>query len=206
LPAPDPEPPAHAAPLLGLLPGSRRGEIRRHLGLFLQTADRLTQDLPNLRCALFAAPSIPDDFYNPLLARHPHRTFPLEIVREEHYAQRAQLDLALTCSGTATLENALLGIPMLVVYKMSWITYGLARALIRVEHIAMANILAGKKLVPELIQDQASPALLAQEALRLLKDPQERLRVRRELLSLRQQLGGPGAADRAAAEIIQALG
>ncbi len=203
--APPSEPRRRMEPVVGLLPGSRAGEVRRHLPLFLKTADLLSQKVRGVRFVLFAAPSLSNDFYDGLLGRDARRPYLLEMVRDEDYQWRSGLDLALTCSGTATLENALLGLPMAVVYKMSWVTYWLARAMIRVDHISMANILAGKPLVPELIQAQASPEKLAGVCAGLLSDPEALGRVRRELLSLREKLGGPGAAGRAAREILSVM-
>ncbi|HMZ27838.1 MAG TPA: lipid-A-disaccharide synthase, partial [Elusimicrobiota bacterium] len=131
----------------------------------------------------------------------PKRPYRVELVRDEKYQWRAGLDLALTCSGTATLENALLGLPMIVVYKTSWITYALARALVRVKHIAMPNVLAGREIVPEKIQSAATPEAIAGEVENLLNDASLRRRVRRDLLGLRVALGGAGAARRAAEAI-----
>jgi lipid-A-disaccharide synthase len=194
--------PARVEPTIGLLPGSRAGEVRRHLPLFLAAADRLAAQIPGARFVLFAAAPLSNEFYDRLLGPDRRRPYLLEIVRDENYRWRAGLDLALTCSGTASLENALLGVPMIVVYKMSWITYALARALIRVKHISMPNILAGEELVPELVQGRASPDALAQSALALWRDLPRRRTLRRSLLALRGRLGGPGAARRAAEEIL----
>jgi lipid-A-disaccharide synthase len=104
------------------------------------------------------------------------------------------------------LENALLGIPMVVVYKTSWLTYQLAKRLVQVDRIAMVNILAGRDLVPELIQDRATPENLAAEARSLLLDATRRRTLRKDLLSLRSKLGGPGFAEKAAEEILRAAG
>lgn len=201
----DGDPPPRVEPVIGLLPGSRAEEVRRHLALFLKIADRLSAEIPGVRFVLFAAPSLSNDFYDRLLGRDVRRPYLLEIVRDEGYRWRTGLDVAITSSGTATLENALLGIPMLVVYKMSWITYFLARAMIRVEHISMPNILAEKPLVPELIQNRATAENLADACADIVRDVSGRRRLRHELLSLRTKLGGPGAARRAAGEILSAL-
>ncbi|MDE2039070.1 MAG: lipid-A-disaccharide synthase [Elusimicrobia bacterium] len=186
-----------SAPLrVGLLPGSRRSEVARHLPLLLEALAKLRRHYPEARGEVFAAASLPDSAY-PLGA-----AAGVELVRESDYARRQGLDLALCSSGTATLENALLGIPMVVVYRMSWPTYAVARALIRVDSIAMANILAGRKLAPELIQGDATPARVAEAAVRLLEDPRAYARLRQELASLRQTLGLPGACRRAAETIL----
>jgi lipid-A-disaccharide synthase len=192
-------------PIVGLLPGSRPGEVRRHLPLFLKTADLLSQKIPGIRFVLFAAKTLSNDFYDRLLGPGLRRPYLLEIVRDENYEWRSGLDLALTVSGTATLENALLGIPMVVVYKTSWITYSLARALIKVRYIAMANLLADRELVPELVQHHATPERLAAASLDLARDPGRRQNLRRDLLALRTQLGGPGAFGRIAAEILKGI-
>jgi lipid-A-disaccharide synthase len=194
--------------VVGLLPGSRPGEVKRHLPLFIETARLLSARIPGIRFVLFAAPSLSNEYYDRVLAENGAREgFPylMELVRDENFEWRASLDLALTCSGSATLENALLGVPMVVVYKMSWVTYALARRLANVSNIAMANILAGEALVPELIQDQARPEALAEESVKILKDLDGRRDLRQRLLALRLKLGGPGASRRAAEEILKGL-
>jgi lipid-A-disaccharide synthase len=184
---------------IGLLPGSRSSEVSRHLPLFLDALELLRKDYPSLTACVFAAPSLPDSFYSDALRRG------VRLVREPDYALRSRLDLALSSSGTATLENALLGVPMIVVYRMSRPTYWIARSLIRVPYISMVNLLAGRALVPELIQQAATPKCVAQAALNLLGDPQKLERLRHELLSLRELLGNPGAASRTAKAILQEL-
>ncbi len=188
---------------LGLLPGSRPGEVRRHLPLFTAALGRILRDFPRAAVTVFAAASLPDEHYRRGLAglRLPDGSRP-RIVREADYAERSRQDLVLSSSGTATLENALLGLPMVVVYKLSWPTYLLARALIRVPYIAMPNLLAGRPLVPELIQHRASPAAVAREALTLLEDPRRLAAMRAELTGLRSVLGGPGAVGRAVGALL----
>lgn len=201
VPEPDANPPLRVEPVIGLLPGSRPSEVRRHLPLFLAAADRLAARRPGLRFVLFAAPNLPNDFYDGFLSGRAKRPYLMELVRDEKYQWRAGLDLALTCSGTATLENALLGLPMVVVYKTSWVTYALARALVKVRHIAMPNVLADREIVPEKIQSAATPDAVTAEAEKILNDASHRRRMRRDLLALRISLGGAGAARRAAVAI-----
>ncbi len=197
MPVPEDKKAPARPPRVGLLPGSRRSEIARHLPILLQACEKLRAVYPELRVQVFAPPAAPDSAYDAA------RAADVDIVREKGYDQRRGLDLALCCSGTATLENALLGVPMVVLYKMSYLTYRIARALIRVRHIAMANILAGETLVPELIQRDATAERLAEEALRLLEDKARYAEVRRKLLAVRASLGEPGAAERAAQTILQ---
>ena len=195
-----PEPPAlrEGTNTIGLLPGSRSSELRRHLPVFFEAFRLLRLKNKFLEGRLFAAASQSDSAYGKLPEG-------VTLVREENYRERAGLDLAVCSSGTATLENALLGVPMVVVYKLSWPTYAIARALVKVKHIAMANLLAGKTVVPELIQRDATAARIFFEASTLLDDPKRIESVRAELLKVRRSLGTPGAADRAAASLLAAV-
>ncbi|NNN06509.1 MAG: lipid-A-disaccharide synthase [Elusimicrobia bacterium] len=191
IPAPSETKSLGTPPLIGLLPGSRASELRRHLPVFYAAFEALKKSHPDAKGLLFAAGHQRDAIYGCL----PHG---VELVREADYARRRTLDAALCSSGTATLENALLGVPMVVVYKLSWPTYAIARALIRVPYIAMANLLAGRAVVPELIQRDATPARAAGELARFLNDAGYREKTRADLLAVRRSLGEPGAADRAA--------
>lgn len=193
------EVPRKVEPTVGLLPGSRPGEVRRLLPVFLQAAEQLPS---GTRFVLFAAPTLSNAFYDRLLESHRPRGSFVEVVRDENYEWRRGVDVALACSGTATLENALLGLPTVVAYKTSWPTYALAQGLVHVKHIAMPNLLAGKVVMPELIQSRATPHLLAEAIRPLLVQPDHRQAVRKELLALRGLLGGPGASVRAAETIM----
>ncbi len=192
---PEPKPRAEGTNTIGLLPGSRSSEIKRHLPIFLEAFRLLRLKNRFLEGSLFAASSQPDSAYG----RLPDG---VTLVREQDYSRRGDLDMAICSSGTATLENALLGVPMVVVYKLSWPTYAIARSLVKVKHIAMANLLAGKAVVPELIQRDATAARVFLEASAFLDDPARVSAVRADLLKVRRSLGAPGAADRAAAAML----
>ncbi|MEQ1920516.1 MAG: lipid-A-disaccharide synthase [Elusimicrobiota bacterium] len=192
---PEPKERGEGSNLIGLLPGSRSSEIRRHLPVFLAAFRLLRLKNRFLEARLFAAATQPDSAYGKLPDG-------VTLVREQDYSRRGELDLAICSSGTATLENALLGVPMVVVYKLSWPTYAIARALVKVKHIAMANLLAGKTVVPELIQHEATADRIFLEASALLDDPAKAAAVRADLLKVRRSLGTPGAADRAAAAVL----
>jgi lipid-A-disaccharide synthase len=192
--------PQKVEPTVGLLPGSRPGEVARLLPVFLKTAEHMPR---GTRFVLFAAPTLSHAFYDRFLETRQSRTHLIEVVRDENFEWRRGVDVALACSGTATLENALLGLPTVVAYKTSWPTYLLARSIVRVKNIAMPNILAGELLMPEFIQSQASPENLAEALRALLSNPAQRRVVRGQLLALRRQLGGPGAAVRAAEAILK---
>ncbi|HXS99296.1 MAG TPA: lipid-A-disaccharide synthase [Elusimicrobiota bacterium] len=198
IPEPKPRTSASRPAIIGLLPGSRSSELRRHIPVFYEAFRILSAARPGLRGLVFASPNQGDGAYG-VLPRG------AELVRDQAYARRAELDVALCSSGTATLENALLGVPMVVIYKLSWPTYAIARALISVKHIAMANLLAGRTVVPELIQRDATAERAAAEAAKFLDDHAHAARTRAELLAVRASLGSPGAADRAAAELLSLI-
>jgi len=122
----------------------------------------------------------------------------IPIVEQDRYEAVRAADLVWTASGTATLETALLTRPMVIVYRMSWLTYLVARLLVRVEHIGMVNLIAGKRLMPELVQGDFNPRRLIDETRRILNDNQLRLNMVEELTRLRERLGSVGAADRVA--------
>jgi lipid-A-disaccharide synthase len=191
----EPKTRAPRAEVVGLLPGSRSSEIKRHLPVFFEAFRSLRAERPALQGLLFASANQEDSAYGALPGG-------VELVRERDYARRSTLDLAICSSGTATLENALLGVPMVVVYKLSWPTYAIARALVNVKHIAMANLLAGKTVVPELIQRDATAGRVAAEAAAILGDPRRSAAIRADLLAVRRSLGEPGAADRAARAVL----
>ncbi len=201
LPEAPPRRRAGDAPRIGLLPGSRPAVVRRHLPLYLGAMALLRRELPGAEAIVFASSSISDELLEPILKES---GVPAKIVRESGYAERARLDFALTTSGTATLENALLGVPMVVAYKTNWPTYLIAKSIAHVKHVAMPNILTGRELLPELLQTACTPESLARETLRLLKSPGLDA-LRAELTGLRARLGGPGASRRAARVLADAL-
>ena len=188
----------HEPPVLGLLPGSRTSELRRHLPVCFGAFDILKSQRRDLQGLLFAASSQPDEAYGVLPGG-------VTLVRDRQYQHRASLDVAICSSGTATLENALLGVPMVVIYRLSWPTYAIARAIVTVKQIAMANVLAGREIVPELIQSDATAERVAAETAAILDDRARAARMRSDLAALRQTLGEPGAVNRAAVAILSEL-
>jgi lipid-A-disaccharide synthase len=115
------------------------------------------------------------------------------------------LDGALIASGTATLEAALFEVPMVVVYRTSWPTYLAARAVVRVEHIAMANLIAGRAVVPECVQRQATPSRIARALVDVLRSPERRAAMQEALRKVKAELGPPGSVDRAAKAVLEEL-
>ncbi|MFA5162400.1 MAG: lipid-A-disaccharide synthase [Elusimicrobiales bacterium] len=183
---------------IGLLPGSRPSEVARLMPVFWKAFLMIKEVFPNAEPYIFAAREISD---RDLLARCEGGARPA-IVREEDYAIRAGMDAALASSGTATLENAMLGLPMAVAYKMPAFTYAVARRVINVKYISLPNIIAGKQLVREYVQDAVSPEALSGQIMGLLQNPDRLNGLRAELLVLRGKLGSPGAARRAAETIL----
>ncbi len=189
---------------LGLLPGSRMGEISRLTPVFYKTFKKTLRQFPNTQAYLFALPNLEDRVFLDLIGEKPHPNF--HIVRDANYKLRGEMDYLLCCSGTATLENALLGVPMLVAYKMSWPTYKIAKMVIKVKYISLVNLLAEEKpLVKEFIQGDANEAALTAEVTGMFQNPARLQTMHEKLLKLRASLGETGVARRAAENILEDL-
>lgn len=191
-----------ASPVLGLLPGSREAEIRRHLPLLLGAAARLAGGRPDLRLLLGLAPSLDGRAIEAAVAASGIR--PTIVQGRTHEVIRAA-DLVLAVSGTVTLEAAILGTPMVITYRLGALSWLLARLLVRVQFIGLPNLVADEGIVPELIQLQATPERLAATAAAILESPERQARMRAALAEVRTRLGTPGAAERAAREILALL-
>lgn len=185
---------------LGLLPGSRRGEITRLTPVFYQTFKEICKTYPNTQAYIFLLPDANEQDYIELIGEQPPANF--HFVKETDYKIRSQMDFLLACSGTATLENALLGVPMLVAYKLFAPTYLIARMVIKVKYISLVNLLVDKPLVKELIQQDATVQNCNAVVQDMFAHPQKLAGMHRELLALRSSLGEPGVAKRAAADIL----
>ncbi len=182
-------------PIVGLLPGSRAGEIKRLLGPMIGAAARIHERYPD---AQFIIPAAPGLDRGSISAATQALQAPLRVVPGDFYNAVNCCDIALVTSGTATLQTALLEKPMIIVYRISPLTYFLGRMLIRVPCIGLANIVAGEKVVPELIQHEATAERIAEEALAILGDEKRRDGMSRRLAAAKQALGGPGASERVA--------
>jgi lipid-A-disaccharide synthase len=183
------------ATTVGLLPGSRDTEIARLLPVMMNAAEILIKKLPRLQFILPLAETLERAFAENILGRSP---VPVRIIEHDTYDAIYLSDIVIVASGTATLEAALLGKPMVIVYKVSPVSYYIGKKIVTVEHIGLANIIAGKTIVPELIQDEANPERIATEVINILNDPTRMRNIRQELDLIREKLGGPGAADNAA--------
>ncbi|MBI2105005.1 MAG: lipid-A-disaccharide synthase [Candidatus Omnitrophica bacterium] len=186
---------------VGLLPGSRIDEVRRHLPLMLGTARQIQWRMPGVQFLLPRAPTVPREAIDPLAARS---GLEIRVADGAVYDALQLMDAALIASGTATLEAACCGVPMVVVYRASWPTYLAARAVLRVPRIALVNVVAGRSVVPELLQHRATPARAAAALIELLRDEPRCERMKEELRAVREQLGPPGAVERAASVVLRA--
>ncbi len=153
---------------IGLLPGSRMHEVERLLPPLLASSHLLQKEIPDLQFIIPLAPGIPKTTLSPWMRNVP---VPVKVVEGWTYDVMNLSELLITASGTATLEGAILGKPMVIVYKVSLLSYWIGRALIQVDHIGLVNLVAGKGIVPELIQEDVNPQRIAEEALRILRDP-----------------------------------
>ena len=185
-----------ASTLVGLMPGSRRTEISRLLPLFLQVAGKLSGAIKNIVFLLPLAPTLTvEDMEKGGLHES---NVDLRIIRENHYDLMAACDAAMAASGTLTLELAILNIPMVVSYKESPISYFLGRSFIKVRFVSLVNLIAGKEVVRELLQNMATPENIYQEMWRLLKNGEAQRNMRQQLAEVAGQLGGAGASNRTA--------
>ena len=184
---------------IGMMPGSRPAEIEKHTKMFWQAFLEIKKTFPNAKAYLFAVPEVSDET---LLNHIGGKNKDFIIVREQDYKIRSTMDFVITCSGTATLENALLGLPMVVVYKLSWVTYYIARMIIQVPYISLVNLLRHQSVVKELIQSDATPEQIAKETCSILGSPKRFNSMRKNMLSIREMLGLPGVAQRVAEVIL----
>jgi lipid-A-disaccharide synthase len=188
------------APTVAVLPGSRPNEVRRILPDLVLAAGRIRSRVSGAQFVIARAPSLEDELFAIATCR---ALSPLAIVEGDTDAVLASADVALTASGTATVQAALHGTPMVVVYRVSALTYRLGRRFVNLDTFAMVNLIAGQRIVPELIQDAFTPEAVADEAVSMLTDAARAGRVREGLSLVRARLGGPGASRRAAEAILR---
>jgi lipid-A-disaccharide synthase len=180
---------------IGLLPGSRSHEVERLLPPLLASAHLLQKEIPDLQFVIPLAPGLPKTI---LSSRMKNISVPVKVVEGFTYDVMNLSDLLITASGTATLEGAILAKPMIIIYKVSFPSYWIGRALIRVDHIGLVNLVAEKEIAPELIQKDVHPQRIADDALRILRDPILSRKMSESMGEVCQKLGKPGAAQRAA--------
>lgn len=188
---------------VGLLPGSRKNEVDSLLEIMVQAAARIKQEIKDCQFIIPVADSIDPEYIRGKL--HPN---PLDIktVTGCSYDVMNCCDFLVVASGSATLEAGLIGCPMVIVYKVNPLTYWMVKLLVKVDHFGLVNLIAGERVVPELIQGEATAGNIVREALRALKDPDYSQAVRLKLSRIRESLGTPGVSKRIAESIVRDLG
>ena len=188
-------------PVIAILPGSRAREIDAHLPLMLESLVQVRQSI-RFQAILPVAQSVDQRSVEAICRQYP---FEVKCVSGQATDVMRSADLLLVSSGTATLQAGFLGIPMIIVYHTSWLTYCLARWLVQVKWIGLVNIVMGRSVVPELVQHQATPSRLAELTRSLLSDEALYQCMADDLAGILMKFGAPGAADRAAALIVKHL-
>jgi lipid-A-disaccharide synthase len=189
-----------AKPILALLPGSRSGEIAHHMPTIMQACRRIQKER-EVQFVLALAPGVKRS----QIAEYLIPEVAVQVVKDASYDALGAADLSIVSSGTATVEAALMDAPMIVVYRLAPLTAAIAKLLVRTPMFAMVNLIAGQRVVPELVQKDFTPGRLANEAIRLLDSPDARAEMRRGLAEVREKLGPPGAVERAADLIAEML-
>ncbi len=192
----------HHSRKIALLPGSRAKEVERHLPAMLKSCEIIKEKLPDTEFILSRRKELGRSIYNKAIASSTIKPHSLE---NRPYEIMDIADLIIISSGSATLEAAIMQKPMVIIYKTSLITWLLARNLIKIPDIGLVNVVAGKRIVPELVQFQVKPQNIASESLGILEDKKREVAIKESLRKIKQSLGIQGAADRAAHAILKFL-
>ena len=188
-----------ARPIVALLPGSRPNEVERLLTIIRDGVAQISARMPEAQFVIARAPGLDDRLFSEVKW---NGSRPVEVLARTDDVL-AISDVAITASGTATVQAALHGRPMVVVYRLSSLSYRLGRRFVHVDDVAMVNLIAGRRIVPELIQDDCTPERIAAETLSLLTDRQRHEQTARALGDVRAKLGAPGASGRAAEAVLE---
>jgi lipid-A-disaccharide synthase len=192
-------------PTIGFLPGSRDKEVLQLLPDMLASARILKQKIPGAKFLISLAPSVKKEIIDEVLSVH-GKALDYDVEPGGAHPVFRRSTMVVAASGTVTLEAAMAGVPMIIVYKVTPMSYRLGRALIRVEHIGLANLIAGRRIAPELIQQEVTGDNIADALHQLLSNPAELAERRQALTKLRHELGGPGASGRVADIAARMLG
>jgi len=187
-------------PTISLLPGSRQREVKKLLPIMLKSCAIIHGKNPKTQFMLLKASTVNEDTFRKILSGN---NLPLALVKEQTYNGLHASDAAMVASGTATLETAILGIPMVIIYKVSFFTWFFIRQMIKIPYVGLVNIIASRKIVPECLQYEARPEIIAENITKILS-PKESYSIKNELSKLRESLGASGASRRAA-EIVAGL-
>ncbi|MFM8534317.1 MAG: lipid-A-disaccharide synthase [Acidimicrobiia bacterium] len=192
---------APSKPVMALLPGSRTNELTRLAPVMAQAVPSIAAQVPGVQFIVARAPNLADGLFEPFGIA----SVPIRIVDTQTDDVLNASDAVITASGTATVQTSLYAKPMVVLYQLSPMTYRLGIRLAKVDMYAMVNLIAGRRIVVELIQDACTPEAVAREGVRLLSDRPYRDAMAAALEDVRRQLGGPGASDRAAAAVLDVI-
>lgn len=187
-------------PVVLLMPGSRRQEIDTLLPVMLAAAEKIAEKAPFCQFFLPVASTISQEIMQNIINGCP---VPIKLTSGQVYDLMLIGDVAVAASGTVTLEASLLGLPTVIIYKMASLTYWLGRLLVKIPHIGLPNIVAGRAIVPELIQDGASAENIAAETVSILRDTGRRARILADLAEVKERLGESGAVGRVAGVILE---
>jgi lipid-A-disaccharide synthase len=188
-----------SAPVVALLPGSRPNEVKEILPTLVEAAHLVAARVPGVQFVLARAPRLDDTLFAPVRGTTGAR---FALVEDDTDAVLAAADVVVTASGTATIQTALHQRPMVVVYRLSALTYRLGKPFVKVNTYGMVNLVAGRRVAVELIQERFTPAAVADETVALLTDPGRAAAMRESLADVRHRLGAPGASRRAAARVL----
>lgn len=190
-------------PLVLLLPGSRQQEIVNLLPVMLESAEKIAKEVPNCQFFLPIASTISREMLQNIIDQY---HVPVVLTKDKTYDLMNIADLAIAASGTVTLEAAILTLPTVVIYKVAAISYFLGKMIVKIPHISLPNIVAGRKIVPELLQYAVTADNIAKEVMPILKDPVVRKTMLEDLSKMRNKLGDTGAVNRVAHEILAIAG
>lgn len=188
-------------PVVALLPGSRPNEVRLLMTVLADAARQIAASVPGTQFLVARAPALDDSLFDPL-TRLRAAGVPVGLLADAADDVLAAADVVITASGTATVQTALHGKPMVIVYRVSPLTYAIGRRVVKVAHYGMVNLVAGRSIVPELIQKECTPERVSDETRRLLTDAGRAGQMREDVAEVVRRLGGTGATDRAAQEIL----
>ncbi len=188
--------------VVGLFPGSRRSELKNLFSVIIDSALLLREQYPDLQFVLPLAPSFKREELAPLIRSS---GLDVTIIQGLTYDVMQLCDAVISVSGTVTLELALMTVPMVIIYRVSPVTYAIGRRLVKIEHAGICNIVAGERVVKELIQDEATPAAIAAEIGRILHDGAYRVAIREKLAGVRAKLGNGGCSARLAEVAVNML-
>ncbi len=181
------------AQVVGIFPGSRNSELKYIFSTLLETAQQLLKSKPDVKFLLPVAPSLPKELFQEKLSEY---DLPIKLIEENIYEVASACDAILSVSGTVTLQIALVGTPMAIVYKVAPLSYAVGRRLIRIPFAGLPNIVLGKEIVREFIQEAATSEALGKELVQLLDDQAYTAKMRQNLAEVRQQMGTAGCSAR----------